>query len=127
MRRSNGASEATGMIRAIYNGPVTVLLIITGLEDLNPLPVSQGAGMCGHRIQRAGWKSWSQFSILLGLLALLYYRIVANLTIEWWTDPNYSHGFIIPIFCGWMVWKERKRIADDPAHPNWLGFTLIVA
>src|SRR5215467_3198841 len=38
MRRSNGASEATGIIRAIYNGPVTVLLIITGSGRPEPSP-----------------------------------------------------------------------------------------
>ena len=91
--------------------------------------MSQGAqdSLGARHIQRSAWKSWAQPCILAALLALLYYRIVANLTIEWWTDPNYSHGFIIPIFCGWMVWKERKRLADEPARPNWLGFTLIVA
>lgn len=46
---------------------------------------------------------------------------------QWWSDPNYSHGFIIPIFCGWIVWKERKYLAEESEQPNWLGLILILA
>jgi exosortase len=85
--------------------------------------------LCAERVEHpAGhrWQSWGQLFILSVLLALLYYRIIANLAIEWWTDPNYSHGFIIPVFCGWIVWKESKHIADEAARPSWFGLILIL-
>lgn len=85
--------------------------------------------LCAERVEQpAGhrWQSWGQLFILFVLLALLYYRIIANLAVEWWTDPNYSHGFIIPVFCGWIVWKESKHTADEAARPSWLGLILIL-
>jgi exosortase len=72
---------------------------------------------------RGGWPQLALISLLIGLL---YYRILAHLVSDWWTDPNYSHGFIIPIFCAWVVWQNRKRIAEIPVMPSWFGFLVIV-
>jgi exosortase len=69
---------------------------------------------------------WSQLAVIVVLIGLLYYRILAALAADWWTDPNYSHGFIVPIFCGWVIWKERTRIAGTPAKPSWSGLVVIL-
>jgi exosortase len=69
---------------------------------------------------------WLQLVLISLLIGLLYYRILAHLVLDWWTDPNYSHGFIIPIFCAWVVWQNRKRIAEIPVKPSWSGFVVIV-
>lgn len=71
------------------------------------------------------WQSVAQFSFLAVLLLLLYWRIIANLAVEWSSDANYSHGFIIPLFSGWMVWKERRNLANERPQPSWLGLMVI--
>jgi exosortase len=86
-------------------------------ESTNPLIDATATQARGGRLQLA------LISLLVGLL---YYRILAHLVLDWWTDPNYSHGFIIPIFCAWVVWQNRKRIAEIPARPSWLGFVVVV-
>ena len=73
------------------------------------------------------WQSWVQVSLLAALLTLLYYHVIVDLAVQWWTDANYSHGFIVPVFSAWMIWKERKRLADEPEHASWLGLISIVA
>jgi exosortase len=73
-----------------------------------------------------GWQSWGQLSILVALLALLYFHIVYGLVLQWWTDPNYSHGFIIPVMCAGILWKERKNLAEEEGNPAWLGLILIL-
>lgn len=80
---------------------------------------------CADRVKRFAGQTLGQYSILALLLAVLYYRIIANLVVEWWTDPNYSHGFIIPIFCAWIVWKKRKDLASESAKLSWLGIIVI--
>ncbi len=70
---------------------------------------------------------WLQPSLLAVLLGLLYYRILAGMVWKWWTDSNYSHGFIVPIFCAWVIWKERRRILEIPAKPNWFGLPIILS
>lgn len=69
---------------------------------------------------------WLQASILAILIILLYYGIVIRLAGQWSTNPNYSHGFIVPLFCAWVLWKDRARIAKIPAQPNWFGVVIIL-
>ena len=64
---------------------------------------------------------WPQVVLLALSITSLYYRIVINLVAQWWRDPNYSHGFIVPIFCVWVVWKNRARLLSHPPTPNWQG------
>jgi len=66
-----------------------------------------------------------QPALLVVLIALLYHGVLAALVADWWTDPNDSHGFIVPIFCAWVIWKERKRLADTPRRPSWYGLLVI--
>jgi exosortase A len=69
--------------------------------------------------------AWLQSLLLAGALSLLYYRILAGMAFKWWNDPNYSHGFIVPLFCAWVIWKQRKQILEIPAKPSWLGLPII--
>lgn len=70
---------------------------------------------------------WLQPSLLAVLLGLLYYRILVGMVLKWWTDSNYSHGFIVPIFCAWVTWKERRHIQEIPANPSWFGLLIILS
>jgi exosortase len=70
---------------------------------------------------------WLQFTLALTLVGVLYYRIVWNLVRDWQMNPNYAHGFIIPIFCGWVVWKERDRISEIPIRPSWFGLAIVTS
>ena len=64
-----------------------------------------------------------------GLLALcvlgLYFRILIQLAESWLRDPNYSHGIFVPIFCAWVVWRERRRFAEAPFEPSNAGLAVI--
>lgn len=68
-----------------------------------------------------------QGAILAALITLLYYRILAGLGMQWLHDANYSHGFLVPLFCAWAVWKEGKRLASVPAEGSSLGLLVISA
>jgi exosortase len=72
--------------------------------------------------------TWSglQVVVLLVLAALLYAHILASLVGDWVTDPNYSHGFIILPCCAWIVWRERKHIADQVVKPSWMGLVIVI-
>ena len=34
---------------------------------------------------------------------------LAGLVITWWRDPDFSHGFLVPIFAGYLVWAQEKN------------------
>jgi exosortase len=80
----------------------------------------------GLETSERSWQSWIQVSLLAALLALLYHHILAALAVQWWEDPNYSHGFFVPFFGGWIVWKERKRILAEPVNSSWWGLLVVL-
>jgi exosortase len=69
--------------------------------------------------------SW-QTATLLALVGLLYAPILVRLVQQWWSDPNFSHGFFVPAFAGFVVWQERSRLAAMRAVPSAWGLAVIL-
>jgi len=65
--------------------------------------------------------------VLLGLLIGLYGGILRDLAWQWWDDPNYTHGFLVPLFSGFLVWHRRKQLAALPTKGNWIGLPVLLA
>jgi exosortase len=68
-----------------------------------------------------------QSIILLALLWLLYGRIVASLVNQWFEDPNYSHGFFVPICAALLLWLHRKTWMETRLAPSFSGLLFVVA
>jgi len=65
-------------------------------------------------------------TVLVALGLWLYAPVLARLCKQWWTDPNFSHGFFVPAFSLYVVWQNRKRLeAITPAPSSW-GLVLIL-
>jgi exosortase len=67
--------------------------------------------------------------LLILAVALLYYRIVPDLVIQWGRDENYSHGFLIPVISAYLIWGRRDslRQAAGPGQSSLWGFFLCLA
>jgi exosortase len=56
------------------------------------------------------WKEPLLAGLLLsGLVVALYGPVLKLLVLDWWQDPNYGHGFFVPLFVGYILWQERSR------------------
>ena len=69
--------------------------------------------------------------VLSGLFVLisfcvLYYPIFAKLIHDWEVDPNYSHGYFIPIISLFMVWVSKERLRNASIVPRKYGLAIIV-
>lgn len=60
-----------------------------------------------------------------GLLLWLYFPTLTHLVGQWWNDPNFSHGFFVPLFAGYVIWQERSRLAGVKFQPSWFGALLL--
>jgi exosortase len=60
------------------------------------------------------------------LLVAIYYRIAAKLVYDWYTIPDYSHGFLVPLFAVFLIWDKRKTISAIPVNQTWRGIFLVV-
>lgn len=59
------------------------------------------------------------------LLCGIYAPVVPGLFSDWMNDPNYSHGFLVPFFSGFLVWQNREQLRKLPLQGNWLGFAVL--
>jgi exosortase len=73
----------------------------------------------------AGFRSAWKALLLCGLLLWLYFPTLIRLTGQWWHDPNFSHGFFVPIFSVFVLWQERARLARVQPRPSWTGLLLL--
>ena len=70
--------------------------------------------------------SW-QLGILIALSLWLYWPTLFHLVGQWWHDPNFSHGFFVPLFSGFVIWQERDRLARIRHQPSWSGLLVLCA
>lgn len=68
-----------------------------------------------------------QAVLLTLVIGFLYHSILWKLAGQWWTNPNFSHGFVVPVFSGFVVWRGRHDLGKLPFKPSWLGLPIIVA
>jgi len=65
-------------------------------------------------------------SVLIGaLMAAAYYRVLAKLVTDWRQIPDFSHGFLVPIFAAYLVWAKRKTLLDTKIAPTWSGIAVV--
>ena len=65
--------------------------------------------------------------LILVLMATLYSDILRKLALDWWNDPNYSHGFLIPFISVYWIWGRRKFLRAAQADISAWGLPVLFA
>src|ERR1700680_5153822 len=68
-----------------------------------------------------GW----QLGVVGALTLWLYRSILFRLVGQWWHDPNFSHGFFVPLFSAFVIWQERDRRRRLPLRASWSGLPIL--
>jgi len=66
---------------------------------------------------------------LLGTVCLLfavYFPILRSMADQWWDDPNYSHGFLVPVIAGFLVYLRRDQLRTATVAPWNPGLIVIL-
>ena len=69
---------------------------------------------------------WWQAAVLIALVAWLYSPIIYRLALQWWTDPNFSHGFFVPAFSFFVLWQNRAKLLALPRSPSSWGLPIVL-
>jgi exosortase len=59
------------------------------------------------------------------LVATVYYHVLGKLVTDWWMIPDYSHGFLVPVFAAYLVWEKRSVLRATPIAPAWSGIAVM--
>jgi hypothetical protein len=69
--------------------------------------------------------AWVTAAALGASLLWGYWTTLAQLARRWSQDPQYSHGYVVPVLALLVRWRRGRRPA--PARPSWWGLALLVA
>jgi exosortase len=62
---------------------------------------------------------------LIGLLVVaVYYQVLGKLVTDWWTIPDFSHGFLVPFFAAFLIWEKRQTLLGVTLAPVWSGIAV---
>jgi exosortase len=69
----------------------------------------------------------SQILVLGAVLLWLYFSTLAHLVRQWSHDPNFSHGFFVPLFSAFVIWQERSRLSRLALRPSSWGALVLAS
>jgi exosortase len=93
-------------------------------QSLGSRPVSAAVPRTAVSAKRRDWIVWS--AIITALLGLLYGSILKALVLQWWSDPDFGHGFLIPAFSLYVLWRCRSQLLSTEIRPQNFGMVVII-
>ncbi|OGR56336.1 MAG: exosortase, partial [Desulfobacula sp. RIFOXYB2_FULL_45_6] len=67
-----------------------------------------------------------QIFILTAAFLFVYQKAILKLISDWSTDPNFSHGFLIPFVALYMIWYKKNELAEVSFKPSLAGIIVII-
>jgi exosortase len=69
---------------------------------------------------------WLPAFVLAAAMLALYARVLLKLGHDWWTNPDFSHGFLVPLFSLYLLWHKRDKLQTMVRRQSWAGLAIIV-
>lgn len=66
-------------------------------------------------------------ALVLGVVVWAYWTTFVATVERWVSDPQYSHGFLVPLFAAYLLWSRRERLAEGEITPRWWGVVIVLA
>jgi len=66
-------------------------------------------------------------AISLGLFLVLFFPLFPELVSQWSTDPDSSHGFLIPLLSAYFIWTRREELKRIPIEEWSAGIWMVLA
>jgi exosortase len=81
-----------------------------------------------HSPKESGLPRSLLVSLLVLSVALLfsYWTTLKEMELRWRADAQYSHGYLVPLFAGYLLWARRDKIKWNAVNPSWWGAALLV-
>jgi exosortase len=64
--------------------------------------------------------------LLAGVFGYLYASVLTDLVADWSNDPDYSHGFLIPILSAYFLWERRHALTKLSVQSSPVGLLVIL-
>jgi len=89
--------------------PTSIESVLTELKDWRPQPAVVIAGLA-----------------LIAILSGSYFSQILALIGTWWREPDYGHGFFVPMFSIALLIYRREMIQPAPKRGSWWGLGVLL-
>ncbi|MDB5308779.1 MAG: exosortase [Gemmataceae bacterium] len=100
------------------------------VAPLTPAPVANPVGVVVASDRAAGPRPFRvapwQLVALVGLLGWAYLPMLRVFFDKWANDPQYSHGFLVPFFSAYLLWRAWRDGPPSRRPLPWVGGGLLV-
>ncbi len=77
--------------------------------------------------QRAGLLPAAGLLAGLGASLWAFWTTLGEAAERWAHDPQYSHGYLVPVFAALLLWLRRGRLDRAALAPSWWGLPVLLA
>jgi exosortase len=98
------------------------------VEDVLPggkppsVPFSEKLNSFWQTLKPFGW----QGLLLIAVLGLLYWPVLKLLVWQWYYDPDYGHGFLVPLLSAYLIWQRRDKLRAIQRKPSPWGMVIVL-
>jgi exosortase D (VPLPA-CTERM-specific) len=64
--------------------------------------------------------------VICVLLLPVIFREGLVVMTDWWDEPEYQHGYIIPLVSVYLIWVKAEQLAATPTSPSMWGVVLVL-
>lgn len=99
-------AELSGKIYEMIENATEVQRQVVKMQHTGEDQSAQGVNKPPH------FRIWVAFAGLLVVLVVIFWDALLVLVQRWAKDADYHHGFLVPIFAGYLLWRRRKLLGD---------------
>lgn len=59
------------------------------------------------------------------LAGLCYYPVIRNITHQWFSNDDMSHGVFVPLIVGYIMWERRGQLSGIDLKPSRWGLAVL--
>jgi len=60
-------------------------------------------------------------------IGFTFYDGIEAIIRQWYASEEYSHGYLIPLISGFLVWQKRDQLARLQFSGSWIGWLVCLA
>lgn len=106
-----------------------------GTKDAEAAPADESKRSEWMRAVEASWSAIRvqrpmvlvAWAVLAAVLMVPYAEPMWGIVQRWWREPDYQHGFLVPLFSIYLLWHRRSMIRRIDWKGSWWGLVPLVA
>jgi exosortase len=69
---------------------------------------------------------WIAAPALAAIVLAVYWPTFTQLAWRWSTEPQYSHGYLVPLFSAFLLWHRKGLFRVAQARPSYVGLLFVL-